>query len=229
MQVVASIQITPYCIVTQAVGIIAHLRNRPNDVGWTAVGNTNVRNAASHPAKLIRKLVGRTQRIGIKELITAQAHARKHAVIQRQFDHVHVFGIARQQKHAPVEQHVSDIGAGFVVRTCVGQLKITPERLVGFLYVVGFVRSAVRRNPVKKRPARACDVHFTLGEVIPNQIQRMNQRIFARFGIYIGNACVQVRSPHGVAHGHGLLTKRNAVLIVVGAFGSAFDIDEVFY
>ena len=59
--------------------------------------------------------------VDIEEFVPLEIHACQHVVVERHFSGIHVFGIARSQEHAIIEEHVTHSCTGLVVRVAVGK------------------------------------------------------------------------------------------------------------
>ncbi len=200
-----------------AVGVTAYFSQGAGEVWWAAKRGKK-RHSGARPAKFGGQSVKQAQRVNIKEIRPVQARAGKHAVVERQFHNIHESGFARDLEHAPVPEHVADVGAGFVVRSEVRQLIVSAISLMdardGFL-----VLGAVGRSAVVKRAAPAGDVHLLLDEVGPDAFQRRPERAVARLDEQIRCAGIKIIGADGVAHAVGLLLEGDAVLVVIGAVG----------
>ena len=153
--------------------------------------------------------------------------AAQDAVVETVFHQVDVFAVASGLEHAPVEQHVADVGASLVVRRGVGQLVGAAIALVHFLYVVGLVVGTVGRSAVVQGATCTVDIHLAVNDVVPNRSEVFHQLFLTLLQEEVGHTGIQIVGAHGVSHGVVLLAERYAVLVVVGTvFHHATDVDH---
>ena len=189
------------------VGHALHLRQQARHVA-RATGRTKPRRSSGCAVIEGILSIGR-QRVDVKEPVAGEVHRGEHVVQQRHLGHIEILRVFMQQKHAVVEQHITNRRAGFVEGIGIGQLVFRTESL-----------------DAMHGAQAAGDVHARVGDVRPNMIKRLGVRGFTGQHADIRHAGVQVRGAHGVTDRLGLLGHR-AMLLGVGRRHHAFALGHV--
>ena len=142
-QCICTVQVAINPFRTQCISIILRLTKRTQCIGRTTE-TTDIFRPFFRPTECIRQIGTDTKRIRIEILLSIQAYATQYTIIKASFHKLRILGISRHFQHAPVEQHITNVGTSFVMCRTVRQLIRTTVALMHFLNAIRFIARSIR-------------------------------------------------------------------------------------
>ena len=118
-QRIRAIQVAINAFGTQCISIVLRLAECAQRIG-RATEATDILRPFLRPAKRIRQAGTDAERIRIEILLSVQTDTTQNAVIKTCLHYLRIPGISRHLQHAPVEKHIADVGAGFIMGCTIG-------------------------------------------------------------------------------------------------------------
>ena len=149
------------------------------------------------------------QRVAVPPAPAIEADARRDAVVDLLLHHVRVLRLAGAAEHAVVPHEAADLSAGLVVRVRAGD-EVGPAHGLDHRVVADRQAGAHGAHP-------AVDADLARGQVGPEPLQRLSQRLIACLQVHVRRAGEEVGEEHVVPHHLLLVPQRHAVLNLVRA------------